>query len=640
MDKQSNKEKSGWRGWVLAAALLLAAIGPTALLQATALAQEPASATQKTAAQTGALGKTQGSIQGSAPQIQAPESDQAKTGNRISPEQARQLFSLVDELLKFSSEETGLPIKSQVKRQITSRAAVEGYLDQKFNEDQSARRLQRGEIVLKKFGLLDRDFDLKPFLLALLKEQIAAYYDFKTKTVFMLDCVDIEEQKPVLAHELTHALQDQHSNLEKWGDQTPDGLSLNSSGDISHLVRDEMDTARQAVVEGQATVVMMDYILKPTGKSLVKNPELMDFVKQRMAESQDSPILARAPLLLSESLLFPYREGLSFEQEVWMDQGQAAAFTGTLDQPPTSSWEILNPREYEQRHTPAVPLLPNIHPLVDKLYKPYDIGQIGQLDLHVLTELFGGDQAASDLTPAWDGGLYWAGERRDAKTSESRSTDKARSAETPIGLAGTDSIALFYLSAWKNAASAQAFARLYAEDLGRKYSRVQLITQSTGGAASANQPNKLAGPASLEQVYSTSEGPVVITTRGKLVFVAESFPLELARQLTALVLDAQGTGAMRLAQSAPSASLTVQTAARTLNSALGEGTPGVGAPNPDSGSWRSKNPDHLGPPEPAPRLPEGFDAENRETLTGNLIRFLSDCGVMKTAVEAAAQAGK
>ena len=85
--------------------------------------------------------------------------------------------------------------------------------------------------MLKKFGLLDRDFALKPFLLALLKEQIEAYYDSKTKTVYMLDWVGIEEQKPVLAHELTHALQDQHSDLEKWNDQTPDDVSLNSRDD-------------------------------------------------------------------------------------------------------------------------------------------------------------------------------------------------------------------------------------------------------------------------------------------------------------------------------------------------------------------------------------------------------------------------
>ena len=558
-----SKQHGRFRGWALLAALCFAAsIAPSQQPPATAAPQ----------------------AQSAPAQLAAPQ-----VAGKITPEQASQLFSLVDELIKFSSDETGLPIKSQVKRQITSRATVESYLKEKFDEDESTRRMQQSEIVLKKFGLLDRDFALKPFLLALLKEQIEAYYDFKTKTVYMLDWVDIDKQKPVLAHELTHALQDQHTDLEKWSDQTPDDVSLNLAGDTDHLAKDEMDPARQAVLEGQATAVMMDYILKPMGKSLVKDPEVMDSVNQQMSASQDSPILARAPLLLSESLLFPYREGLSFEQDVWMDQGRTAAFTGTLDHPPTSSWEILNPREYEKRHTPAVPLLPNIHPLVDSLYKPYDIGQMGQLDVRILTEIFGGEQAARDLTPAWDGGLYWAGQRLSAKAP----ADKAK----------TDSIAIFYLSAWRNAASARAFAELYADELERKYSSVQLESGSPNAAqashssgfkvfpppasppdASSDATNS--APATLpgEQVYSTSEGPVVITTRGKLVFVAESFPLDLARKLTAQILDAQGTGEMKIA----------------------------------------------GTPEPGTAI--------GEPLTASLIRFFSNCGVMKAAVDAEVKA--
>jgi hypothetical protein len=501
----------------------------------------------------------------------APQAQTAPAAGKITPEQARQLFGLVDELIKFSSDETGLPIKSTVKRQITSRAAVESYLKQKFEEDESAKRMQRSEIVLKKFGLLDRDFALKPFLLALLKEQIEAYYDAKTKTVYMLDWVDIEEQKPVLAHELTHALQDQHSDLEKWNDQTPDDVSLNSADDTDHLARDEMDTAREAVAEGQATAVMMDYILKPMGKSLVKDPEVMDVVRQHMAASEDSPVLARAPLLLSESMMFPYREGLSFEQDVWMDQGQAAAFAGTLDRPPSSSWEIINPREYEKRHVPAVPLLPNIHPLVDKLCKPYDIGQVGQLDVHILTELFGGDRAAGDLTPAWDGGLYWAGQRLDATAAE-QSTTK--------------SLSLFYLSMWRNPASAQAFTQMYAKELGRKYSGLKPdVAAQQAGAASLPAVEQ-------EQVFTTSEGPVVITTRGKLVFVAESFPLDVARKLTGLTLDAQGTGDLKMALAAPSADV------------------------------------------------QGMGSQAMEPLTGGLVRFLANCGAMKAAVSGAVRAGK
>ena len=284
---------------------------------------------------------------------------------------------------------------------------------------------------------------------------------------------------------------------------------------------------------------MFDYILKPMGKSLIKDPELMDRIQEQMNASQDSPMMARAPLLLAESMLFPYREGLSFEQDVWMDEGQKAAFTGTLDRPPTSSWEILNPREYEKKHVPSVPILPDIHPLVDALYKPYDIGQVGQLDVRILTELFGGVQEGRDLTSAWDGGLYWAGQRLNA---------------TPAEQATTNSIGLLYLSVWKSAASAQDFARLYAEELGRKYSGVKLGRPKAfkvfppPPTPPEDEPLPPISSTADEQVYTTAEGPVVITTRGKMVFVAESFPLELARKLATLILDAQGSGATLTAQ--------------------------------------------------------------------------------------------
>ena len=496
--------------------------------------------------------------------------DNGKPPTHITPDQAKQLFSLVDELIKFSSDETGLPVKDHVKRELTTRTAVESYLTEKFNEDQDAKRLQRDEIVLKKFGLLDRDFALKPFLLALLKEQIEAYYDSKTKTVNMLDWVDVDEQKPVLAHELTHALQDQHSNLEKWDDQTPDDVSTDSAGDTDHLARDEMDTARDAVAEGQATAVMMDYILKPLGKSLVKDPEVMDILKQQMSGSENSPVMARAPLLLSESMLFPYREGLSFEQDVWMDQGKEAAFAGTLDHPPTSTWEIINPREYEHRKVPSVPLLPDIHPLVDKLYQPYDIGQVGQLDVHIMAELFGGDEAARNLTPAWNGGVYWAGQLRKTDSAGDKS--------------GTKSLAIFYLASWRNPATAQAFAKLYADSLGRKYSGLKEdeAAEKTTSAVSG----------SMEQVFTTNEGPVVITTRGKLVFISESFPLEIGRKLTALIFDAQGTGEMKMART--------RTPPELLNRAV----------------------------------LSRMNSNAHQPLTEDLVRFISNCGVMKAAVDA------
>jgi hypothetical protein len=498
-----------------------------------------------------------------------PQSESPDAEKHITPDEAKQLFGLVDDLLKFSSNETGFPVKSEVKRRLTTRTEVEGYLKEKFDEDEDAKRMQRSEIVLKKFGLLDRDFDLKPFLLALLKEQIEAYYDPKEKMVNLLDWVGVDEQKPVLAHELTHALQDQHVNLDKWSDQTPPDVSHNAAEDSDHLAKDELDTAREAVTEGQATAVMMDNILKPMGKSLVGDPEIVEFIKQQMAGSENSPILARAPLLLSESLLFPYREGLSFEQDVWMDRGQVAAFTGALDRPPASSWEIMNPRQYEQGHVPSIPYLPDIHPIVDKTYRPYDIGQVGQLDVHILSGLFGGDGAARDLTPAWDGGIYWAGQRLSA---------------TPTEQASTKSISLFYLSVWKSEASAQAFGRLYSSELSRKYSAVKAEKAAFSDSSEG----------SVEQVWTTSEGPVVITRRGKMVFVAESFDLEMARKLADIILGAQGSGPLK------SASLEL---------------PGVATPI-------------------------AIEWGVRESLTDPLVHLLSNCGVSKAVVDAGVRAGR
>ena len=169
--------------------------------------------------------------------------------------------------------------------------------------------MQREEIVLKKFGLLDRDFQLQPFLVSLLKEQIAGYYDNKTKTVNLLDWVKPEEQKPVIAHELTHALQDQHTDLDKWEPDEPDTISKNVTEDNQRLEIDERDTARDAVLEGQAMAVYLDYTLKPAGKSLLTSPDVMRTPK----DDRTLPTARRSwpgrPCCCSNHFFFPIATG-------------------------------------------------------------------------------------------------------------------------------------------------------------------------------------------------------------------------------------------------------------------------------------------------------------------------------------------
>jgi len=131
--------------------------------------------------------------------VPPPENPQQPSDNevKITPRQAEELFHSVDEIMQFDSKQTGLPIKHEVKRKLTSRDEVYAYLTKHLN-DEDAQRLRRSELVLKKFGLLPRDFNLETFLVALLKEEVAGYYDPKTKTVNLLDWVPIEEQEPVM----------------------------------------------------------------------------------------------------------------------------------------------------------------------------------------------------------------------------------------------------------------------------------------------------------------------------------------------------------------------------------------------------------------------------------------------------------
>ena len=435
--------------------------------------------------------------------------DQPQPETHITPQQAKELFSSVGTILQFASDDSKLPIKREVKSKLITRPEVEKYLVDKLNDDKDAKRMEREEIVLKKFGLIDPDFQLRPFLVKLLDEQIAAFYDSKTKTVNLLDWIDPATQKPVMAHELTHALQDQRVNLDKWEEQTSDDLSHTYTDDLKHVATDEDDTARDAVLEGQAMAVFVDYSLRPMHRTLRDSPGVIDNLVENMSDDSSSPVLTRAPLLLQESLLFPYKDGLKFEATLLTDsKDPAVAFGGVLDRPPTSSYEIMNPRAYERQAKVPLLRMPDIHPVIDAQYSPYDIGVMGEFDVRILAELFGGNQAANELTPEWDGGIYYAAQKKSAADKNS-----------------TSSVALLYLSQWKSEDAAADFVKMYVDELSHKYSKV---TRDSADEAGED-----------EQIYQTNEGPVLIVTNNNDVFISESFDLNVARKLQLLMLSAQ-----------------------------------------------------------------------------------------------------
>ncbi len=428
----------------------------------------------------------------------------------ISPKQAKELFRSVDEILQFASEDTGLPIKHKVKRRLTKRDEVQTYLEKSMKDDKDAKRLERSSEVLKKFGLLPRNFDLPKFLVAMLREQVAGYYDVKTKTVNLLNWLDVEQQKPVLAHELTHALQDQSFGIEKWmkADDPDDKNDAPSPNDIA---TDEESSARQAVIEGQAMVVLLDYSLAPTGKTLLEAPQLVDALKQGMlVGTADSPAFRDAPIFLKEELTFPYRFGLDFSAALLQLGGKELAFAGAFKDPPNTTREIMEPQTY-LTHEKLTPLRVIDMDKDFKGYDAFDIGAIGEFDVDVLVEQYAGRAEATSMYPAWRGGYYFAGKPKANKTA-------------PIGL--------LYISRWATQAKAAEFAAVYAKSLAERYQKRQ-------GLAADGKVDPDAPPADSwrtlreRHAWLTDEGVVVIDVRGEEVLISESLDEETTKRAEA-----------------------------------------------------------------------------------------------------------
>ncbi len=450
----------------------------------------------------------------SPPQTQPPAAAHATAETIVSPKEAKELFRSVDEILEFASQDTGLPIEHKVKRRLTKRDEVQSYIEKSMKDDKDAKRLERSSAVLKKFGLLPRNFDLPAFLVTMLREQVAGYYDAKTKTVNLLNWVDAEQQKPVLAHELTHALQDQSFGIEKWmKGSTGDTDKKKNDPSPADIENDEESSARQAVIEGQAMVVLLDYSLAPTGKTMLESPQIVEALKQGMLEgTADSPAFRDAPIFLKEELTFPYRYGLDFTGALLQAGGKELAYAGAFKDPPKTTREIMEPKTY-LAHEKLEPMK-----MIDmekdfKNYDPFDIGAMGEFDVDILVEQYAGRDEATAIYPEWRGGYYFAG-----KPKADKSTDKS----APIGV--------LYISRWSSAAKAAEFAAVYAKSLAQRYQKRQAL--GTDGKVAEDAPpvdswRTLRG----RHGWLTEEGAVVIEVRGDAVLISESLDDETTKRV-------------------------------------------------------------------------------------------------------------
>jgi len=483
---------SSWILWLLLGAILAAAASLPADAQ-DAQSSEADKSVRPTQAQE--------QPKPSAPQQEAPQQEV-----KITPQQAKELFHSVDEILEFDSKQTGLPIKKEVKRRLTSREEVVSYLT-KHLDDEDARRLKRSELVLKKFGLLPRDFNLETFLVALLREEIAGYYDPKTKTVNLLDWVPMEEQEPVMAHELTHALQDQSIGLQKWLRRGEKDLGeIRKDPTPADIENDEMDDAREAVIEGQAQAMMLQYALAPLGKTLTDSPQLVQAMEEEtLTGTPGTKVFNEAPIFMKDSLTFPYSYGMEFVVKLLAKGGKEQAFAAVLRNPPHTTRQIMQPETYlsgEKIEPMSVPDFKRDF----KDYRKFDIGAMGEFDVAMLVEQYAGKPLAKQMYPEWRGGYYYA--------ARSRADAKA-----PLGL--------LYVSRWSTADKAGEFAAIYAQSLKQRYKKAEEAVDPPSDSPATQEKSEHSTESKLallkgRHAWTTDEGTVVIEEQGDTVFVSES----------------------------------------------------------------------------------------------------------------------
>jgi len=230
------------------------------------------------------------------------------------------------EIERLTAAERGLAFLRPVEYETLARARVPEVIREKLEEHYAAEDYQRLGEAYSAMGLLPEGYDLQKGIVALLGEQLAAFYDQHADRLFLLEGtrLDRANDRMILAHELTHALQDQHFGLENFP--------------LADKENDDRVMALSALIEGDATVLMTRFLARD-GTRFGASDFTAGLFGQDLAE------LARAPRFLRESLLFPYVQGQRF-CDVVVAHGGMEAVNRAFRDPPRSTAEILDPSRY------------------------------------------------------------------------------------------------------------------------------------------------------------------------------------------------------------------------------------------------------------------------------------------------------
>jgi len=342
--------------------------------------------------------------QGTNPAQQPPQTTVPQTGGHANAPAASSpdFLQAADEVLEQMSRILALPVKEPLKKSLRSRAQIHDYLVQQEKEEKEPEKRYADERALEAFGLIPRGFPLESFLMDLMTEQIAGLYDPKSKEFFIADWISPEDQKPVMAHELTHALDDQYYHIDPW--------------EKAARPNDDAESAREAVLEGSALAAMFDYVLLPQKLSVRTFPDISVLINDQTADEEGKdPMLQKAPPFIRDDLLFPYVAGANFTQQFLKANSGWGDFYKVFENPPVSTQQILHPELYFAGVKPLPIALPDLAPILPAGWKELDQNVMGEYGLKEVVKQFLGDAEAEKLSPDWAADRYAISESADKK---------------------------------------------------------------------------------------------------------------------------------------------------------------------------------------------------------------------------------
>ncbi|HEY3359913.1 MAG TPA: hypothetical protein VGQ83_42070 [Polyangia bacterium] len=402
---------------------------------------------------------------GSAFALAAPEA-----GAKLSP---AALEKLADEITTQVVRIRHLPLKRPMAKGVLSKDEIRARLKERLQKEFPPQEIAAEGAVLRRLGLLPADVDYLKLILDLLSDQVVGFYDPFKKQLYIADWMPIDMQKPALAHEITHGLQDQHFDLKRYTS------SIKGNGD--------RQLARAALVEGDGTGVMLEFAL---GVDLASLPQSVVALMRPMMQVVSSPVLQRTPRFMRESLMFPYMTGLDFiiylrHRYSWTKINELYA------RPPESTEQVMHPEKYLRGEKP-ITITPK--PLA-ALKGAREVWQdtFGEAQLRAYLEQYVDGERAAAAAAGWGG-------------------DRAVAYEIP----GARGPAVVLLAAWDSEQDAIEFEE----------------AQLAALAKLAGRPARTAGPAA----YPAADGTVFAVERqGTLVLSGFGVPAALWPKVAAEV---------------------------------------------------------------------------------------------------------